>query len=387
MIPEATRLAYLFNRYVEKIATEEECAELSALVKSDEYDKYLPNLLQNVYDNTITTDNIISDERAVEILNTILQQKKKPLRKLFWLKFTAVAAMLVLISATWFFVSKHFNKPEQTVKNIQSTDILPGTYKAKLILSNGETILLDSAGNGFLTKQGKVDLLVKDGQLNYAAVGARGEDTMYNVVATGKGETYTMFLSDGTQVYLNAFSSIRFPVNFSKNERRVSITGEAYFKVAKNKELPFIANSSGMDVQALGTEFNINAYADEAALSTTLIEGGVKVSKGTSSVVLNPAQQARFTGNNLQVMDEVNTEEITAWTTGFFHFESADLQTILRQLARWYDVELVNTAAVGNKKYLTIINRNTTLMNALKMLQAADLKFKIEGKKLYVEGK
>ena len=193
-------------------------------------------------------------------------------------------------------------------------------------------------------------------------------------------------LEDGTKVWLNAESSIRFPAAFDKKERAVEITGEAYFEVAKNANRPFTVSVNGMQVQVLGTHFNINSYSDESAINTTLLEGSVKVIKNKEMKMLVPGQQAHLENNgDLSVVKNINTSEIVAWKNELFSFHDTDLKNLMRQLSRWYDVEIVlpqNTAAITfNGK----ISRKANLSDVLKMLELTDeVAFTIEGKKVIV---
>jgi ferric-dicitrate binding protein FerR (iron transport regulator) len=192
-------------------------------------------------------------------------------------------------------------------------------------------------------------------------------------------------LPDGTTVWVNASSSIKYPTAFTGKKREVEITGEAYFQIAKNPGQPFIVRVNGMEVQALGTQFNINSYSDEASVSTTLIEGSVKVTSDNAGVILGPGQQSQLKNGRLRLIKNVNTEEITSWKEGLFHFESADLKTILRQFSRWYDVDVVYEGEIKNRKFFGIVNRSSTLLNVLEMLKDNDIVFRIEGKKLIVK--
>ncbi len=239
---------------------------------------------------------------------------------------------------------------------------------------------------GELAQQGNTTIIHEDEQLVYSQDGGDGK-MVYNTVSTSRGETYSLKLADGTTVYLNSASSVKFPVAFSGSERRIEITGEAYFKVAKNASQPFFVTVNGMAVQALGTEFNINAYSDESVIKTTLIEGLVEVSTKDNPVteIIKPGQQTKLNGNALTVVKDVNIDEVIAWKDGFFHFESADLQSILRQFSRWYDVEVQYEGVISDERFFVIMSRKSTLSSVLKALQANDIKFRIEEKRLIVQ--
>ena len=312
--------------------------------------------------------------------------------RMFPVRWAAAASVIMILGLSYYFIflNNHPDRQQQSVTQLQGADVNPGAFKAKLTLSDGSTIVLDSSELVELTKQGNTSLINKNGKLQYDDNGTGG-DVLYNTVSTANGETYSLILADGSTVTLNSSSSVRFPVAFPGSERRIEITGEAYFKVSKNVKQPFIVTVKGMNVQVLGTEFNINAYDGENVIAATLIEGSVKVftdnssTRPASSVILNPNQQAQLANDRLKVFSDVNMDEVIAWKEGKFYFESADLKTILKQFSRWYDIEVIYEGRVSNEKFFSIINRNTALSNVLKSLQANGINFKIEGKKLFVQ--
>ncbi|NII29790.1 DUF4974 domain-containing protein [Pseudoflavitalea sp. X16] len=303
-------------------------------------------------------------------------------------RFAAAAAVLLLfLAAAWILIARQQGtKKEVTVVPVPQ-DVRPGQNKAVLTLSDGRKILLDSTTKGQLVLQGSTQVDYKNGQVTYHGIQQPGQsDMVYNTLSTAKGETYSLTLADGSRVWLNAASSVRFPVAFTGRERRVEIAGEAFFKVAKDRARPFIASVNGMDVRALGTEFNINAYPDEPAIKTTLVEGAVKVTTPQRSRILAPGQQSLFTGDGHLEMDKhINIEEVIAWKEGVFHFESADLKAILRQFARWYNVEIIYEGPVKNRKFFGVVNRNNTLKQVLEMLRDNEIIYSIEGRKLIVK--
>jgi transmembrane sensor len=319
----------------------------------------------------------------------------------------AAAAILVLTTgAAYYLYSKKqavVAKNERTLKN----DVEPGSNKAVLTLANGTTIVLDDASNGVVAQEGNAKVLKpEDGQLLYEKDGdtEKGE-LSYNTLATPRSGQYQLVLPDGTKVWLNSESSIHYPIAFAENERRVEITGEAYFEVAKLKlssgqKVPFIVEKGDMQVEVLGTHFNVNAYNDESAIKTTLLEGKVRVVKKTGaaqlSAVLAPGEQAVIadakgkanrTDNDRIKINKTDVDNVVAWKNGLFHFESADIKTVMRQLARWYDVEVVyERTTMKNDPLFIEISRNTRLSDVLKVLEeSGSAKFTIEGKKIVVK--
>lgn len=330
-----------------------------------------------------TTDK----EAGYNKLQEKLQKPQSMVRRIPALSRIAAAAIFILMLSVggYFYFNKQTIPQSQTDKLVKN-DVAPGRYKAKLTLADGTTIVLDSAVAGELTRQGKTIIQNKDGHLVYEGSGSEtSNELIYNTLSTAKGETYASVLADGSKVWLNSASSIKFPVAFSVNERKVEITGEAYFEIAHDASKPFNVSVSGINVQVLGTHFNINAYVDEATVKTTLLEGSVKVSKGSNTSLLTIGKQAEIDRDGEIKIVTADIDEVIAWKNGLFQFESADLKTILRQLARWYDVEIIYEGKVSEKKYFYIENKNRTLASVLQTLKAAGIKFRIEGKKLFVE--
>ena len=279
-------------------------------------------------------------------------------------------------------------------------DVAPGGDKAILKLDDGSTIVLDSAANGVLAQQGSTKITkTDDGRLTYSihASHATPEAVTYNTISTPRGGQYQIKLPDGSIATLNAASSLRFPTAFAGAERRIEITGQAYFEVAKDAAHPFKvaimpadAGSHGpaQEIEVLGTEFDVMAYSDEAAQKTTLISGAVKVISGTQEKNLKPGQQARLsnkTGSpSLSVVTDPNIEEETAWKNGLFQFDDASIQSIMRQAARWYDVDVVYADNV-DKTFVGKIPRRVSISTLLKILESTGwVHFVVDGKKITV---
>jgi ferric-dicitrate binding protein FerR (iron transport regulator) len=273
-------------------------------------------------------------------------------------------------------------------------DILPGSNRAMLTLSDGSTIVLDEATNGSLASQGNIKVIkLTDGQLSYQSRGADENSpatdagNLYNTITTPKGGQYQVVLPDSSVVWLNAASSLRFPVSFAHVARRtVELTGEAYFEIAKNTSAPFTVKHSGTEIQVLGTSFNVNAYADEDAIRTTLLEGSVKVVQQQSAVVLKPGQQASVIHGNDNTVNPVirvqrtDTEDAVAWKNGLFVFNNADIQSIMRQISRWYDVEIRFEGKLPVDKFIGEVPRNSKVSEVLKIIELNNIHFNISGK-------
>jgi len=265
--------------------------------------------------------------------------------------------------------------------------------RARLILADDSYIILDSIGNGKVSRQGQVEIAKqKDGQLLYSTAGnatspvASGE-LLYNTIAIPRGGQYQLILADGTKVWLNAASSLRFPVAFAAGERRVQLDGEGYFEVAKDAGRPFIVQTKTADVQVLGTHFNVFAYADEA-WKTTLFEGSVAVKLLSSQAILKPGNQAivKAGANDITTIRDANTEEAIAWKEGYFHFNDADVVSIMNQLSRWYDVDIIYNGSVKSSLFTGKgrINLNIKLLGVVNALKEGGIKCKIDQNRLVV---
>jgi transmembrane sensor len=315
-------------------------------------------------------------------------QGEEPVVTMRWYRWAAVASIIFIAVVIGTFLAKDppegpqasVSKPEKQMEN----DIAPGHSGAILTLATGEQILLDSTGDGSLAQQGNVSVIKKNGELVYKNAG-RNTGVVYNTMTTPKGRQFSLVLADGSKVWLNAASSITFPTAFSGPERNVSITGEAYFEVAHNATMPFIVESGGNAVKVLGTHFNINAYADESAVKVTLLEGSVDVRRGVSSKVIKPGQQAQINKDEqIRLSNSVDIDHVVAWKNGRISFQGADIGTVMRQMSRWYDVDIEYNDKMNDLFYADI-SRSTMLSDVLKALElTTEVHFKVEGRKVTV---
>ncbi len=215
----------------------------------------------------------------------------------------------------------------------------------------------------------------------YNKVAGDQQGVVYNTLSAPTGGQFQLVLPDGSKVWLNSSSSIRFPTEFSGEERKVELTGEAYFEVAKNPTLPFRVSVSGMYVEVLGTHFNIMAYGDESSIKTTLLEGSVRVTKGSSAKVLTPGQQSKMNlKGDINVVD-ADLEQVIAWKNGYFQFSSDDIETIMRQVARWYDIKVVYKDKIPGGGFSGIVSRKNNISRVLKILQDGGVQLRWKGKK------
>jgi hypothetical protein len=339
------------------------------------------------WDETLYGDQTDLDK---ELKNEIWSQTgfKRPVVRMKWFKWVAAASIIMIFSSLGFLLTQNSEEDHGASTppsaKVQVQDINPGQNGAILTLATGEMIHLDSANDGSLVQQGNVSVVKKNGELVYSNKG-KGSGEVYNTMTTPKGRQFSLVLSDGSKVWLNAASSITYPISFTGKERKVSVTGEAYFEIAHNAAIPFIVESGQNSVKVLGTHFNINAYDDESVVSVTLLEGSVDVRRGTVSKVIKPGQQAQINDDEqIKLTNNIDVEHVVAWKNGRISFQGADIGTVMRQMSRWYDVEIEYNRKMNDLFYADI-SRSTMLSDVLKALElTTDVHFKIEGRKVRV---
>lgn len=327
----------------------------------------------------------LADEMWPEFKTKLSQMQEPVVKRLIWPRFAAAAVLLISLSATLYF---YIHKNNSIVSTAHlTTEIKPGDHKAVLTLADGSNIELDGAVNGKLAEQSGTKILkLADGQLSYARKEGEvgGKNLLYNTISTPNGGQYMVVLPDGTRVWLNAASSLRYPISFKGKERNVTLTGEGYFEVAKNADMPFKVKTASQEVTVLGTHFNINSYTDEPFVRTTLLEGSVKVSQPNFSVLIKPGQQLQTTTDQKNKVVEADTREAIAWKDGLFSFKRADIQTVMRQVARWYNVEVEYRGKLPDSKFTGKIYRNVSISQVLTSIGYLGLDFKIEGRKIII---
>lgn len=377
----------LMEQFISGEITPEGKTMLLSMLDNPQYSEEVNAILQENYDSVEIP--VVSPESTKKFMDELKSKmnsskvKEPSVIGLFnWRKIAVAASVLIAIGigSLVFFQKKDSSPVMVAVKPTQDKE--PGKTGAILTLSNGSKIVLDSVGNGVLANQNNTTVSKKNGRLVYKA--GKDAQVVFNTMTTPRARQYNLELSDGTKVWLNASSSITFPTSFAANERKVILTGEAYFEVAKDKR-PFRVAVNGMQVNVLGTHFNINAYDDEASVNTTLLEGSVLITEKAKKVLLKPGQQAQKQKSGaITVNDNVNLEEVMGWKNGVFYFENANLQTVLRQLSRWYDVDVVFERGIPARTFEGEIQRNLQLSQVLKILEKNKVHFKIDGNVLRV---
>lgn len=345
-------------------------------------------LIESWYQQMEVSDRApISEQQLNEIagLKPNIQEPARVRRLSAWL--SAAAAVILIAGFAIYFIQKPVHTAQQVAK--LHNDALPGSNKAILTLANGSKIILNDVQKGTVAKQGNVVIEKKaDGELSYETASRRIDETdqvnkqMFNTVSTPRGGQHHLVLADGTGVWLNAASSITYPTVFNGNDRRVAITGEAYFEVAHNADQPFRVTSGTQTVEVLGTHFNINAYNDEPYVATTLLQGSVRITTNASgpTALLKPGQQSMLTADQQIKVIKADTEAATDWKDGDFVFKSQTLPAIMRKIARWYDVD-INYGGYNNSRltFTGVLSRSRNLSAVLKMLESsATVKFAVK---------
>jgi transmembrane sensor len=378
---DRNRIEYLLEKFSANEVTEAEFNELCDLIKENESERVIKAKLHQELRNApfVVLEQSVMDK----MLQKVVFREERPVMRMFnWKRLTAAAAVIILLAVSSYYLFFKTNEKPQIAKTpVQvQKDVAPGKDGAVLTLADGRQIVLDEATDGKIT-----DAAVKNGNvLSYENAASR--EVVYNTMSTPKGRQYSLVLPDGSKVWLNAASSIRFPTAFVGSDRRVEITGEAYFEVVHDGNKPFHVVVNDMDVQDLGTHFNINAYADEANLKTTLIEGSVLVTSKTlkRAAVLKPGQQSVLDNNTLVVNKNVDPDEIIAWKNGQFVFNSTSLEQLMKQIARWYDVEVEYKGSIPQEKFTGIVSRASNLSDVLTIVKQAGVKFELANNKITV---
>lgn len=299
-------------------------------------------------------------------------------------KISVAAVFLIVAMGGLLIYNAHKQPAVYALRDTIKQDIAPGHSGAILHLSNGKTIALDSVRDGIITEQKGLQIIKKDGKLTYIG---KANEVVYNDIVTTRGQQWELELSDGTKVWLNAASSIHYPLSFKGKERIVKITGEAYFEVVHNNAQPFKVQVGDIRIEDIGTEFNVNAYTDESSIKTTLVNGSIKVSTGNENRFLTHGQQAITLedNNSIQVKKDVNIEEVISWKNGQIQFENENLQTIMRQISRWYDVNITYEGNIPDKIFTGGISRKSNLSELLKILKFEGVHYTQEGRTIIIQ--
>jgi len=392
------RIADLVKKHLQDELTEEERGELNAwIAESDANRQFFQRFEDPAYvARELELMGMADTDTALAKTLEQLGLQPKPAVRMVWRKYAVAAAVLLVIATTaWLLLEPTTSHDIAAVKQPAAIkDVAAGTDKAILTLADGTRIVLDSAANGQLAKQGAVQVLKKDGQLKYnreSRAAGHDESIAYNTVSTPRGGQYQLVLQDGTKVWLNAASTFKFPTSFTGKERKVELIGEGYFEVTPltpkggQGKIPFKVvvppgpqNGLGAEIEVLGTHFNVMAYNDEQQLKTTLLEGKVRVSAGQdpnspfrgAGGILLPGQQAQLNPlGAIKIDDHADLDQAVAWKNGMQSFHDADIQTIMRQVSRWYNVDVHYEGTIPTVELTGKIPRNVSLKHLLEALE------------------
>ncbi len=377
----------IYRKYLDNQVSEEEFEQLLELFTSDDAEicSRREVLFDDTWNSLLTQPGSFNLPRCTVAAQAPVApiDRATPRRK--WWIAAAAAIIIFCAGLTALLITMHNNAAKKIMQpTVAMNDVAPGSHGALLTLADGSRVVLDST-LGHIGQQSGVNITNKDGSVAYQLGGKKSTTTVYNTISTPQGRRYQLMLEDGTKVWLNAASSIRFPAVFTGNERRVEVSGEAYFEVSKNDKQPFIVSvkpigaGKPVDVKVLGTHFNVHAYSNEAISRTTLLEGSVEITSGESKVKLLPGQQAAV-NNNISVMKNVNTDKVMAWKNNRFYFQEDDIRDIMQQLARWYDIDVVFEERI-TEAFTGSISAEAPLSKVLEMFEnVGRIEFSIEGK-------
>ncbi|MBP1615399.1 MAG: FecR family protein [Bacteroidetes bacterium] len=386
---EKKKLSHLLHLYVTGKCTLEEEKELARIVNQQD-DKSLKDELNRIWDDNASPHSL-SDDKSNQILSHVLESKLNAMpnepwknKKRLYLRIASVAASILIILGGFSFYL--FQKSASF--NIEQVVIAPGTNGAILTLADGKKI---EFGNHVLTNMDEDSLAqisyYSDGLLQYKNIRHHVDQRVaYNTLTIPNGNKFALVLSDGTKVFLNAGSTLQYPEAFGGSERLVKLTGEAYFEVVHNSQSPFRVQVKNQIIEDIGTSFNVNAYTDEVFTTVTLVEGSVKVRNNESEVIITPGQKAlTYDGNNSIAVQSANFESELAWRSDLFHFEDVQLSVVLKQIARWYDLEIEYEGTIPSKTINGEIYRNMNGAQILIILKRLGVDFELEGNKLTIK--
>lgn len=328
------------------------------------------------------------DEESIAVFTTLMKKRSTRPAGIRRLWYPAVAAaVFVIIAAFWFYSGRQASSGKTVA---YANDVAPGKKTATLTLANGKKIVLSDALDGEIAKQAGVSIFkTPDGQVVYKIDPAQqpGAAEAHNMLSTSRSETYQIILPDGSKVWLNAASSIKYPATFaSLKKRAVELSGEAYFEIAKDEKHPFVVKTDQQEVEVLGTHFNVNAYNDEGVTKTVLLEGAVRINTGNAAGgVLKPGQQGVLIAGKLKI-EPADIETELAWKNGFFRFNDEQLESIMKKISRWYDIQVVyENEELKKEPFAGVTTRFANVSELLRMLElTGEVKFKINGRQIRV---
>jgi len=380
-----TRLRTLFEKYFNKTASPEEELEFFALLQEQGGDEHLERLLEKAYSEYEQEHPYFDIPRTTGLWERIKAHtaiKAKGWAYLRWSYAVAILCSIGFLLFAFYYIDKPVVRQPEKLKTVMEKDVAPGNEKAVIILADGRAVDVGAMEDGLNKDHGNTFLKEEKGGLNYMANGATDQEVTFHLMQVPKGGQYHLVLADGTKVWLNAASSIRYPTRFIGDNRVVSITGEAYFEVAHNVQKPFFVQTAGQRIQVLGTRFNVRAYNDEADVKTTLLDGSVELVAldKRQSRRLRPGEEASLSADGTwRVVQLPDAAARIGWTKGYFAFNRADLETVLRELSRWYNVDF-NIKSKTSKTFTGKIDRQLPLSDLMSGLAISGVPIQIEDK-------
>lgn len=391
------KISELVVKHIREELSVDERQQLENWLNSDEGNKALLDKLVDEQKLKIEAEYFFGKNNKEQAWQNIIERKEQVDRykPSYWLitKYAAAVAFIVLsVMAVLKFrlSSVDTGSGEKSLAKVEPAEIYPGGNKAVLTLADGSHIVLDSLANGNVAEQyGSIIKKTKEGQIIYdlsLSSKKTNDEIVYNIISTPKGGEYQLILPDGTKVWLNSMSSLRFPVTFSGKERRVELIGEGYFEVAKDKTKPFYVQAKDMEIRVLGTHFNISSFADESQIKTALLEGSVKINRGNKEAILTPGQEAvAYNGKSGFTTQDADIEQTMAWRNGYFLFRDESIESLMRRISRWYNVEIAYEDNLEGKTFGGKFSKNSTLSELLKSLElTGTVKFKMHERRVTV---
>jgi len=384
------RLRILYQQYLKGTLTFEENREWKLALSSPNLKHFLEEIVEEGWDAISKEEMVLMDQTSSgQIFDRVISAPQKKIRKNILWKPIAAAASILIVAALGLYLYTNSTQNRQKRSISYASHIKPGDNKAYLTLANGKKIALSDVKNGTLVTQNGIQITkTNDGQLVYTVTGNNNSTSSdFNTIETPKGGQYQVRLPDGTNVWLNAASSLKYPSVFKGSERKVELSGEAYFEVTKNRKMPFRVITNNQTVEVIGTHFNINGYLEDPDTKTTLLEGSVRVKSNStnSAVVISPGQQARLKQNDKINIVAADMEEVMAWKNNYFRFNNENIESVMHKISRWYDVNVEYKGAISDEEFNGTISRTKNITQVLEMLEdTKSIHFKIEGRRIVV---
>ena len=388
-------ITYLLRQYFQDRATDLEQDKLAIALDANLYEEQVKQVMDEVWYEHKSTREIFTAEKSRAMFTKIVKSRQiqgaiHSATRPKWYYAAAAVVLIAVCSALLYQFNNNQNNQSNIVRSTSiGNDVKPGGNRASLILADKSIIQLDNLDNGLLAEQGFTKVVkLQSGHLQYIPAPVIPAENIYNEVRTPRGGQYQVTLPDGSNVWLNSASSIRYPVAFSGDVRKVELSGEGYFDVSKNSSMPFIVSVAGKgEIKVLGTKFNINAYIDESLVNATLLEGRIEVTgeRSHDSKIMAPGEQVQFLpAGELVVQKDIDIDQVIAWKNGLFNFSNANLLVVLKQISRWYDVDVIFQGSIPDRVFEGELQRDLQLSQVLRILERNDVHFRLEDNKLVI---